>query len=741
VMSTTSRTGARRPGRRAPATVGTPTDGGASAGERRPAGPLTGARDDRPAADPAIIRFEAPTLHDLAEAGLREWIETNGIGGYASSTIVGLDTRRYHGLLVAALQPPVGRHVLLARLEETLVVDGERFELGTNRFPDVVHPTGHHCLIEFRLDPFPVFTYAVGGWLLTKRLCMVQGENTTLVRYDLAPRGESGGAPSSRVELELRPLLAFRDYHAMQHENGAVDGRLRITRETVALTPYAGLPTLYLAHDADSVETGGAWYRAFVRDREHERGLDDREDLFCPLTLQFDLTRRTAATLLASTDARRRVEHAGPVLEKERKRRRALADGAPAPDALVRMLTAAADHYLVRRGEQRTVIAGYHWFADWGRDTMIALPGLTLVTGRLDVARSILREFASAVDRGMLPNRFPDAGETPEYNTIDATLWYVEAVRAYLANGGSIDFVREEIYPVLADIVNWHVEGTRYGIRVDGDGLLAGGEGLAQLTWMDARIGDWVVTPRHGKPVEIQALWYNATRIVEELATRFDDGPAARRYRDLAQRCQASFEPAFWNDDAGCLADVVGAGGRDLSIRPNQIFAVSLPHGMLDRRRAMQVVDVVERRLLTPVGLRSLAVGEPGYVGRYEGDPRQRDGAYHQGTVWAWLLGPFVTAYVRAHGGTQRARRRAGEFLRPIATHLREAGLGHVSEIFDGDPPHRPAGCVAQAWSVAEILRALVEDVLDRPSIGKRGERHGAASGQRRHRSPGTDGG
>jgi predicted glycogen debranching enzyme len=385
---------------------------------------------------------------------------------------------------------------------------------------------------------------------------------------------------------------------------------------------------------------------------------------------------------------------------------------------LLTALASAADQFLVAREGGMSVIAGYHWFADWGRDTMIALPGLTLATGRPDIARQILLEFARHVDQGMLPNRFPDRGETAEYNTVDATLWFFEAVRALGEATGDYDWIRESLYAVLADIVEWHLRGTRHGIRADKDGLLHAGEPGVQLTWMDAKIGDRVVTPRTGKPVEIQALWHHALCVMDDLSRRFGQGDAARRYQRLAARARQSFNRAFWNAEADCLYDCLeDSGAPDPSLRPNQILAVSLPHGMLSARRAKSVVDVVRQHLLTPYGLRSLAPGDPRYVPRYEGPPQQRDACYHQGTVWAWLMGPFLTAYVKVNGGTPKSRRQAREWLQPLREHLRDAGLGQVSEIFDADPPHTPRGCIAQAWSVGELLRATVADVLG--SCGK----------------------
>jgi len=393
-------------------------------------------------------------------------------------------------------------------------------------------------------------------------------------------------------------------------------------------------------------------------------------------------------------------------------RRMRVVAASPVAEPFVQDLVAAADQFIVKRGDLKTIIAGYHWFGDWGRDTMIALPGLTLATGRAEIAKSILLAFAGAVDQGMLPNRFPDAGETPEYNSADATLWFFDAIRALLKYTGDCDFVREHLYGVLKEIIDWHVRGTRYGIRVDDDGLLSCGEAGVQLTWMDAKVSDWVVTPRQGKPVEIQALWFNALRVTQELARLFHDSSFEKDMRELADHARESFSKQFWNEETGCLFDVVNGVERDGSIRPNQIFAVSLAHSILTEDRAAQVVGVIERELLTSIGLRSLAPPDPQYRGRYEGSVVSRDSAYHQGTVWLWLMGPFITAYLKVNGRTESARKRAEQWLSGFRDHLDIAGLGQVSEVADGDAPHRPGGCIAQAWSVAELLRVAVEDVF-----------------------------
>jgi predicted glycogen debranching enzyme len=654
------------------------------------------------------IQFDKLICADLRDASAREWLETNGIGGFASSTITGMNTRRYHGLLIAAIKPPVGRCALLSKLEEVFTLGGKRFELSVNQYAGAIHPEGNLFLDSFRLDPFPVFTYRIDDVELEKSVFLVHGENTVVVQYELF--GDLAGRSAA---LEVRALVAFRDYHNTTHANPSIHRDVAIADGLATITPYAGLPSLHFSHNAESIDTAGVWFYNFEYERERERGLDYLEDLYSPFLLRFNLARSATATVIASTE-KHAVAEARMLEDEEVERREKLVSAAPADDVFTKILTSAADQFVVARGDGNSVIAGYPWFSDWGRDTMISLPGLTLVTGRFDVARNILRAFAGSMDEGMLPNRFPDAGETPEYNTVDATLWMFHAVSEFLRYTRDYDFVRAELYQPLTDSIAWHERGTRYGIRVDSDGLLEAGQAGVQLTWMDAKIGDWVVTPRVGKPVEIQALWYNALRVMEQLARAFDESRQAAHYARLAERARASFIQSFWNEHDGCLYDVVAANGPDRSLRPNQIFAVGLPHPVIEGDKARRVVDVVEWELLTPYGLRTLSPRDPNYKGRYAGDPRSRDGAYHQGTVWPWLLGPFLTAYIKVHGYDEQVRERAGRFLDPLRAHLGENGLGQISEVFDGDPPHHAGGCIAQAWSVAEVLRAYIEDVKGR---------------------------
>jgi predicted glycogen debranching enzyme len=630
-----------------------------------------------------MMAFDQHTCRNLALARTLEWLHPNGIGGYASATIPGLNTRRYHGLLVAATEPPAGRMVLLSKIEEAVIVDGRRYDLATNRFPGVIYPAGYTLLTEFRLHPCPTFVFNLEGIEIEKRVLMVQGQNTVLVEYAF-----SGPA----CDLELRPLIAFRDYHATTHANSALNPKYQNDAGVITLQPYASLPPLYIAHDSAQVEPAGGWYYNFEYDIDIERGFEDREDLFNPFVARYRVNPGAVVSIIASTERHR-------LSEAPEMRRCPFIAG----ETMIDDLTGAANQFLAKRGELETIVAGYHWFCDWGRDTMISLLGLTLDTGRHSVAPKILLAFAQHVDQGMLPNRFPDKGETPEYNTVDAALWMFEAVRAYAERSGDWAFVKDNLYEVLTGIIEWHRRGTRFGIKMDTDGLLHAGVPGVQLTWMDAKVGDYVVTPRRGKPVEIQALWYNALRIMELLAARF--GAAGQiDYGAMADLAYASFNRTFWNPQAGCLYDVIDGDIRDASLRPNQIFAVSLPNSMLEESRARAVVETVERELLTPRGLRTLATSDPQYCGRYMGDVMSRDTAYHQGTVWPWLMGPFFAAKSKLQSRDRHvAEVRA--WLAGFEPHLSEAGVGQVSEIFDGDPPHAPRGCIAQAWSVAALLQ------------------------------------
>jgi predicted glycogen debranching enzyme len=657
-----------------------------------------------------VIVFERDALQELEFSARREWLVTNGIGGFACGTIAGINTRRYHGLLVASLEPPVQRTLLLAKLDVTATYRGSSCSLATNEFADgTITPSGFVHLDSFTLDgQLPVWTWLIGDALVEQRVWMAHGQNTTYVSFRLIRASEA-------VQLEFAPLCAYRDFHS--HHRGYRDTLVTAVDGGIRVDSYYGAVPYRLLSDRGEWQVAPEWYWSFKHRIESSRGLDDIEDLVCPARLRLALEPGTAATIVATSEPTEPLPSSAS-LKAEQARQHELSKAAP-DDIAVRQLVLAADQFVVARQDGSTVIAGYPWFSDWGRDTMIALPGLTLATGRHDIAATIIRTFARFVSDGMLPNLFPDAGHSPEYNTVDATLWYFVAIDEYLRATNDRALL-EEIYPTLRNIVRCHQRGTRYSIQIDpNDGLLRAGEPGVQLTWMDAKVGDWVVTPRIGKPVEINALWFNVLMIMRDCATRLGDADAATEYAAAAKRTARSFGERFWFAAGGYLYDVVDSPqGNDDSLRPNQIFAVSLRHCVLDDDRARSVVDVCARYLWTPVGLRSLAPHASGYAGSYAGGPRERDAVYHQGTVWSWLLGPFVCAHYRVYGDLAQAR----TYLDGIRSHLRDACVGQVSEIFDGDPPFTAAGCFAQAWGVAEILRAwgeLHEREIEQPGSGK----------------------
>ncbi len=653
------------------------------------------------------IMIDAITCKDYSKSSHLEWLETNGLGSFASGTVSGANTRRYHGLLVASLHPPVDRFVTLSKVEETFVQGDQRFELGTNQFPFTVSPKGYSLIQEFSLSPFPCWTYDLDGLLLEKSVFMVHGENTTILRYRLVNPGDSFAV------LAVRPFVAFRDYHSLAAENGSIQQRPeRDEPGLLQLHPYEGLPALKLHHNGVAFTVEPNWYRKFEYLEELDRGLDFREDLFVHGYFSFELSSRTPEAFLVATLNEYEDVTLAQVEEmedRERSRRQQVTSSLSSLDPFVEQLALAADSFEIMRVDgASSVIAGYHWFTDWGRDTMISLPGLALTTGRFDLARGILSSFLKYCDQGMLPNRFPDRDGAPEFNTVDATLWLFHAIHEYFKATNDLAFIRDEAFSKLEEVIDWHMKGTRYGIRMDAtDGLLSAGVPGVQLTWMDAKIGDWVVTPRQGKAVEINALWYNAMRVMENLGRQLKRKDRAKFYQQLADVIQESFNQAFWNAEAGCLYDCIQDAVPDKKIRPNQIFAVSLPFAPLPPEKAQAVVEVVKEKLLTPCGLRSLAPEDPEYRKIYAGNPYERDSAYHQGTVWAWLMGPFVDAYLNVFGESEGNCRYLESLFDGFRQHMSEAMLGSISEIFDAEPPHAPKGCAAQAWSVAEVLRAV----------------------------------
>jgi predicted glycogen debranching enzyme len=626
-----------------------------------------------------------------------EWLETDGSGGFASGTVSGIRTRRYHALLLTATTPPAGRIVLVNGFDAWVETPDRTFAVSSQRYaPDVIHPNGSSLIESFEYEPWPRWKYRLTDDLIIEQEVFVpHGQSAVMLSWKVI-----GGA-STQLKLKVRPFFSGRDFHSTHHENSAFQFGAEPNAERVTFRSYDGIPAV-VAFSNGEYTHDPTWYRNFLYAEEQARGLDAVEDLASPGVLTFSISKNPAVLMLAAeghaiTDIESIEARHAQVRSNELSRRGNFRS----------RLERAADSYLVKRGPGKTLIAGYPWFGDWGRDTFIALRGLCVATGQLEDARDILVQWAGTVSQGMLPNRFPDSGEQPEFNSVDASLWYIIAVGDYLLAAEKRpelieDCHTEKLRAAVEAILVGYSTGTRFGIRADDDGLLAAGEHGQQLTWMDARVEGREITPRIGKPVEIQALWLNALAI----AAKFSG-----RWQSIFEKGRVAFENKFWNEQAGYVADVIDcnhrAGEVDLTFRPNQIFAVGgLPLHLLSSEKARRVVDAVEARLLTPVGLRSLAANEPGYTPHYGGSVPQRDGSYHQGTVWPWLIGAFVEAWVRVRGNTEAAKQEArARFLPPLYEHLNEAGLGHMSEICDAEPPHTPRGCPFQAWSLGELLR------------------------------------
>ena len=628
--------------------------------------------------------------------GAAEWLESDGVGGYASGTVSTIRSRRYQGLRVTATTPPTGRMVLVSGFEAWVEGPGGREALTSERYaPDVVNPDGHRRVAAFSLSPWPTWTYQLeSGAQVRAEILATPPHARTLVRWTLM-------SPTAPLTLRVLPFLAVRDYHGMQHQNDAA----RMTPSPIAggqsWRLYNHSPEVVSLHNGQWQDEP-QWFREFLYSGEQERGLDAVEDLSSGGVISFNLADGPAVWVVGSPEAMtdlavdRLAADVDTAIVAERARREALGG----------TLERAADQYIVRRGIGRTIVAGYPWFTDWGRDTFISMRGLCLATGRLDTARDILLEWTDVISRGMLPNRFADGADPPEYNSVDASLWFMVVAEELLQHPDADAVLtaqdRARLETAIVTILEGLARGTRYGIRCDDDGLLAAGEPGVQLTWMDARVGDRVITPRIGKPVEIQALWINALTAGARISARWPG---------ILAQARAAFDARFWNEAEGCLFDVVDVdhhrGAVDGSIRPNQILVVGgLPVAILNGDRARRIVERVERDLLTPIGLRSLAPGDPQYAGHYQGGPSERDAVYHQGTVWPWLIAAFVDAWLRVHGDAAATREEARtRFLAPLIAHLDDAGLGHVSEIADADAPHHPRGCPFQAWSVGELIR------------------------------------
>ena len=680
------------------------------------------------------IRMGPSVLSDFSRAIQMEWIVANGLGGYASSTVLGINTRKYHGLLVASFNPPVDRRVLLTKLDEEIRIGNRTYPTGSNEFKHGIQPKGYLFLSRFLLDPFPTYRYAIQGFQLQKTIFMPYGKNATIVTYEVFNPNKN------KVSIRISPLVNSRHFHAVTDKDKLSWGFIQKPFEQgVAIQPSIPVSTLIVfSTDGRYLVGRGEWVEETYFRVDDSLGENCLDDGYQPGWFELDVAPKERKRFYVLATAGKSENEAQSILssipkgpkdmdalynQEVRRRKNLLARFQQRyvdveMEEWLRWLVLAADSFVVKREstKSKSVIAGYHWFEDWGRDSLVSLPGLTLVTGRFEDAKRILLTFKHYCRKGILPNRFPDhAGDKPAYNTVDATLWYFNAVLQYLKYTADFDFAQKELWDTLKSIVGHHVRGTIYGIHVDDDGLIAHGP---QLTWMDAVINDWPVTPRDGKAVEIQALWYNALKIMELLATRFDQKREAEKYSIMAEKAKKSFVEKFWNPQRGYLFDVVYNGQKDPSLRPNQVIAVALDFTMLDKAVEEAIAETIWRRLWGRYGLKTLPEDDPRYIGRYLGERVHRDKAYHNGTVWAWLLGPFTTAFLKVKGYEERWRTFAFKnFLQPLfQEEILRAGLGTISEIFDGDPPHEPRGCVSQAWSVAEPLRALVEDiVLKRP--------------------------
>jgi predicted glycogen debranching enzyme len=641
---------------------------------------------------------DACFLQDFDKATKAEWLETNGLGGYASSTINDCNTRRYHGLLVAAVVPPTERMVLVSKLDETIVTSADRFELGCNDYGDAISPKGYQYLVDFRRGLFPEFIYDTGTILFKKTIGMVHHENTTFLQYEILKA-------ENPFTLELTPLIAGRSYHELIKENSLLNRNYVFEDYTLSLMPYEHIPEVHIRLAGASFNEAAYWYNHLNYAEDRERGHDYQEDLFSPGILFIQLQEGDKITVLLTTE-NPTGKNIDTLFKNELQRRKDRFKKNKKKEVL-NQLHFAADQFIVQRDASlKTVIAGYHWFTDWSRDTMISLPGLCLTRNLLDDAKKMLLAFAKNVSQGMLPNRFLDGGQPPEYNNVDGTLWYFIAIQKYLEAGGSEKFVLRQILPVLKEIMEWHYKGTRYDIHVAEDHLLFAGEAGVQLTWMDARVNDWVVTPRTGKAVEINALWYNAHRIFARLLKLNGDIQEAKSFKLKARQIRQQFLSVFWNEELGYLNDVIHEEEKDSSLRPNQLFALGLCFPLIKGKQARSVLQIVQEKLLTPYGLRSLAPDDANYKGTYAGNIEQRDGAYHQGTVWSWLIGPYIDALFNNYD-KKSASIVAQQAINPLVIHLNDAGIGSISEIFDGDAPHAPRGCIAQAWSVGELIRVI----------------------------------
>ncbi len=676
---------------------------------------------DAPESIPLNVPLIVPgaVCRDFERASRLEWLDTNHTGAFAMGTVAGVNTRRYHGLLTASLKPPANRYSILPRVEEVVSGDQTDFLLGASQYPGAVYPRGFELLNEFRIDPFPEWRYNCGGASVVKTLCLVDRQQTVIVRY----------RSSRPCILKIRLLTSFRDYHSLAHRNDELQNKLEIAPGRISFTPYESLPSLSVLHCGEFTQDG-EWFLRHQYLRELDRGLDSEEDLFSPGVIKFELAADGHAWFLATLEPSSPLQDRDidSLLEGERTRRQF--DG---ESQLESTLKRALDQFRITRYDEKpSLIAGYPWFTDWSRDTLISLPALSAAEFALSETKSILEMLIGERSEGLLPNRFLDSHSEPEYNTADATLCLFIAAKHYIDRTQDRSFLKNCLYPAARDILDWHRRGTKYGIHVDpADHLLWAGEAApqlsgtqltgTQLTWMDARVNGSAVTPRVGKPVEINALWYNALRIFAEWSIALGMHKEAEQLQLEAAAMLHSFRGVFWNDERQCLFDVVAGQSRDPRVRPNQLFALSLPYPLVELHAGRLIVKLVQEKLLTPVGLRTLEPGDSAYRPRFEGSMADRDTSYHQGTVWPWLMGPFIGAYLYAYGETEGAIRFCRGLLNGLAQDLTSCCLGSLTEVYDAEPPYNPGGCPAQLWSVAQLLMSMRRlQVLDSRSHATR---------------------
>jgi predicted glycogen debranching enzyme len=650
---------------------------------------------------------------DIASATRQEWLLTNGVGGFACGTVSCINTRRYHGLLVASRRPPVERLVLVSRLEEILIVDGREMNLSTSvHKTGIKNPAGYLHLERFERDPLPTWYYQYRDILLIKTISMVYGQNTSLITYKIL-------SDENKASLKVRPHFLFRDFHGNQYKNDGIETEINIDDRQFELQPFFNAPRLYSRWDRGKFIYSPEWHSEILLQVEEDRGLPAIEDDFSCGYLEISPFSGSVSIIFSDQP----VKSFNPIDLKKREEQRLeqITRSMFSDDQFLKRLLLAADQFIVDREstEEKTIIAGYPWFSDWGRDSLISLPGLTLVTGRFSDARSILKTFARSIHHGIVPNCFADNGTEAMYNSVDASLWFFVAIYKFIEYTDDYDFVKEHLYDAMLQIIESFSEGTHFDIKMDPeDNLLSAGNKNVQLTWMDAKTDGWVVTPRDGKAVEVNALWYNALKILAIFQEKFEGH--SRDITSLARKIKNSFRKNFWNDESNSLFDYIDRNNiADDSIRPNQIIAVYLPFALLEAPEEKMVVEKVFYNLYTSYGLRSLSPDDENYEGFYEGDRIKRDGAYHQGTVWSYLTGFFISSFLKVNNFSMEAQLRASHMIEPLKNHLmREACLGSISEIFEGNMPHSPRGCFAQAWSVAEVLRCYVEDIKgQRPTL------------------------